>query len=487
MLLDPDNRRELLLLLPQKDAKRLATELGCLSPATDPFEALGQVRVRRGSEQSKVLLGFFGLVELEPEARPLAPTLEQVVPRHGLFPHQRVAATRVLAALREEPFRVLLHMPTGAGKTRTAMHVIARMLNDQEPMLVIWLAHSEELCEQAVEEFEKTWSSLGGREVTVQRWWGPHDLKGEPPADGLVVAGLKKAYSAGQRSVEVIGRVAGRAGLVVMDEAHQAVAPAYRHVLEMLTESGQRTPLLGLSATPGRTWDDLDADAELAEFFLRRSVPLQVPGYDSPIEYLVEEGYLAKTEFVSLNYTANRTLSERDLRELAETLEIPASVIEELAKDEQRNLAIVTRAETMVRHHPRLLIFAATMDHATLLATVLRARGVEARAVTGSTPADERARIIENFKSDEDEPQVLVNYGVLTTGFDAPRTSAAIIARPTQSLVLYSQMVGRAIRGPRAGGNAEAVVVTVVDTSLPGFSSLVEAFHNWEDVWQPTL
>lgn len=485
MLLDPKSREELLLLLPRQDASRLATELG-LDGASDDYETLARMRVQRGSERSKVLLGFFGLVELEPEARPPVARIEQVVPEHGLFPHQRVAASRVLDDLSKEPFRVLLHMPTGAGKTRTAMHVIARMLNDREPMLVIWLAHSEELCEQAVEEFEATWSSLGGREVTVQRWWGPYELQRDPPADGLVVAGLKKAYSAGQRSVEVIGKLAGRAGLVVMDEAHQAVAPAYRHILEMLTEAGQLTPLLGLSATPGRTWDDLDADAELADFFFRKSVPLQVPGYDSPIEYLVAEGYLAKTEFVSLNYTGNRTLSERDLKELAETLEIPPSVIEELAKDEQRNLAIVSRAETMVRHHPRLLIFAATMDHATLLATVLRARGVEARAVTGSTPADERARIVENFKGNDDEPQVLINYGVLTTGFDAPRTSAVIIARPTQSLVLYSQMVGRAIRGPRAGGNAEAVVVTVVDTSLPGFSSLVEAFHNWEDVWQAT-
>ncbi len=485
MLLDSESREELLFLLPQQDAKRLSAELG-LDGASDPYEALAQMRVQRGSERSRVLLGFFGLVELEPEARPPVATTDQVVPQHGLFPHQRVAAARVLGDLREEPFRVLLHMPTGAGKTRTAMHVIARMLNDQEPMLVIWLAHSEELCEQAAEEFEATWSSLGGREVTVQRWWGPHNPQGGPPADGLVVAGLKKAHSAGQRSVEAIGQFAGAAGLVVMDEAHQAVAPAYRHVLEMLTESGRRTPLLGLSATPGRTWDDLDADAELADFFFRKSVPLEVSGYESPIEYLVEEGYLARTEFVSLNYSGDRTLSEQDLKELAETLEIPAAVIEELAKDEQRNLAIVTRAEAMVRHHPRLLIFAATMEHATLLATVLRARGVEARAVTGSTPAEERARIIENFKSDGDEPQVLVNYGVLTTGFDAPRTSAVIIARPTQSLVLYSQMVGRAIRGPRAGGNAEAEVVTVVDTSLPGFSSLVEAFHNWEDVWQPT-
>ena len=76
-----------------------------------------------------------------------------------------------------------------------------------------------------------------------------------------------------------------------------------------------------------------------------------------------------------------------------------------------------------------------------------------------------------------------MNFGVLTTGFDAPLTSATLIARPTKSLVLYSQMVGRAIRGKIAGGNDIAEIVTVVDTAMPGFGDLSTAFMNWEDVW----
>ena len=72
----------------------------------------------------------------------------------------------------------------------------------------------------------------------------------------------------------------------------------------------------------------------------------------------------------------------------------------------------------------------------------------------------------------------------MTTGFDAPRTSAVLVARPTKSLVLYSQMVGRAIRGVKAGGNEKAEVVTVVDYQLPGFGSVADAFKNWEDVWE---
>ena len=84
---------------------------------------------------------------------------------------------------------------------------------------------------------------------------------------------------------------------------------------------------------------------------------------------------------------------------------------------------------------------------------------------------------------EDDEPCVLFNYGVLTTGFDAPKTSAAIIARPTKSLVLYSQMVGRIIRGEKVDGTKEAEIWTVVDQQLPGFRDISEAFWNWEDVW----
>lgn len=484
MLLDSATRTELLALLPSDEAERLAAVLEL--DEQNPYSALRDMRVRRGSKRAAELLGFFGLVEIVQGGPPSAPAVEAVEPTHPLFRHQREAAEEVLRGLREEPFRVLLHMPTGAGKTRTAMHVIARMLNDGEPMLAIWLAHSEELCEQAAGEFHSTWCALGNREVALHRWWGDHELSSQEVPDGLLIAGLAKAYSAGQQSVEVIGELAGRARLIIIDEAHQAIAPTYQHVLDMLSTAGEVSPLLGLTATPGRTWNDRDEDQRLADFFFGRSVRLEIPGYESPIDYLVDEGYLAKTTFVSLNYTGDIELSERDLAELAASLDVPSSIVEALAKHEQRNLVIVNRAEAMSRHHPRLLIFAATVEHALLLATVLRARGLAAQAVTGVTPTEERARIIEDFRSDDEERRILVNYGVLTAGFDAPRTSAVIIARPTTSLVLYSQMVGRATRGIRAGGNSEAEVVTVVDTALPGFSSLIEAFHNWEDVWQPT-
>ena len=482
LLLMPDARQELLSLLPPPEARTLAELLEV--KGADPYDALERMSVRRGSRRAANLLDFFSVAATEDERDPEAPAAQLVTPSHGLFVHQRVAASEVLNALNAEPGRVLLHMPTGSGKTRTAMNVIAHWLNNHEPRLVVWLAHSEELCEQAVEEFIEAWSALGSRPVTVGRAWGERSLdEAADFEDGLVVAGLAKTYAAARSSVHRVGRLAGRVSLIVMDEAHQAIAPSYQLVLDLLAHAGVPTPLLGLSATPGRTWNDVGEDERLADFFFRRKVTLRVPGFANPIDYLVDEGYLASTKFESLFYNPGAELSERDLLDLASSMDIPARLLQQLAYDQQRNLAIVRRAEEMQRRHRRLLIFAATVEHAVVLSTVLRARGLWAAAVTADTPSVERSRLISTFRSDAPEPRVLVNYGVLTTGFDAPLTSGAIIARPTRSLVLFSQMVGRAIRGPKAGGNAEAEVATVVDTQLPGFSSLAQAFSNWEDVW----
>jgi len=478
MLFDNSLRTELLMLLPQRSALVLAQRLQL---AGEPYQALTAMTVRRGTQKAAELLDFFAIID-EAEQRALPPSSESVVPTHGLFAHQRLAARRVLEGLDGDPQRVMLHMPTGSGKTRTAMSVVANILNRSEPGLVVWLAHSEELCEQAVDEFKSAWRALGNRPVDIQRWWGSHALS-SPGRDGVVIAGLAKVFASARSSTSEIGALAGHVNLVVMDEAHQAVAPTYQLILELLTQSGRATPLLGLTATPGRTWNDIDEDQRLADFFCGRKVSLEIEGYESPVTYLVDEGYLADTEFVQLEYTSGSELSQQELTEIRESLDVPQRMINALAVDEQRNLLILGRAEAMARRHSRIIVFAATKDHALVLATVLRARGHWAYSVTGETPGPERARVISKFKESSDEIRIIVNYGVLTTGFDAPQTSAALIARPTKSLVLFSQMVGRATRGPRAGGNKTAEVATVVDTRLPGFCNMADAFTNWEDVW----
>jgi DNA repair protein RadD len=481
LLRDSTARKELLYLLPVKEAEQLAADLG--ADSVDPYAYLTKLRIRNGSAAEHRLFAFLKVTPSQDEKTEPRPEVESALPDYGLFPHQRAAARSVGKLLSRDPRRALLHMPTGSGKTRTTMNVISDHLRLHEPTLVLWLAYSEELCEQAALEFLDAWQRLGNRPLKVWRFWGGSDFRLEDASDGVVVAGLSKVYNKAKSSVKWLATLADKTSLVIMDEAHQAIAETYALVLNGIEVKQSRTALLGLTATPGRTWNDLDQDEALAKFFARQKVTLNVEAAENPVEYLIAKGYLARPTFEPLHHSGGIELTERDRRELAESLDIPSSLLTKVAEDEQRNLAIIQRVEVLARRHARILVFAATVEHAILLSVVLRARGTDASAVTGSTPSYERQRIIRYYLSGKEGAIVLCNYGVLTTGFDAPRTSAAVIARPSKSLVLYSQMVGRAIRGPRAGGNQEAEIVTVVDYSLPGFGDLGEAFLNWEDVW----
>ena len=482
LLRDSATRGILLDLLPVTTAEQLCETLN-LQAAGDPFNALNGFNPHRRSLLEERLFSFFGLdVPKEAGQGPVAESVD-ARGKYQLFEHQRRAVFKVRQTLASQRPRVLLHMPTGSGKTRTAMNVIAEHLRSNEPSLVIWLAFSDELCEQAVEEFEQAWGYLGNRPINAYRFWGASDPDLQTARDGFVVASLGKMYNYAMRRLSLIATLADRTSLVIIDEAHQSIAPTYELVLDTLVEKQPTTGLLGLSATPGRTWNDVDEDQRLADFFRRQKVSLEVEGFSNPVEYLVESGYLARPIFSSLFYNSGENLSPKDLADIESGMDIPARILERLAQDEQRNLGIIHRTEQIARDHRRIILFAASVAHAKLLAAVLRARGLSADSITGDTPSAERRRIINRFRGSFEGPIVLCNYGVLTAGFDAPETSAAVIARPTKSLVLYSQMVGRALRGPLAGGNEEAEVITVVDTDLPGFGDVGESFYNWEDVW----
>jgi len=411
----------------------------------------------------------------------------QCFPKHGLFEHQRTAALKTLALLDSPPHRAMLHMPTGSGKTRTAMQIAAAHLRRSENATVLWLATSEELCEQAASEFIKTWEHVGDHAVDVVAAWGNTAVSRELLVDNrpkFVIAGLAKLNAASRRDPSVLAFLGDKATLVIFDEAHGAIAPTYSQITEAILARRHDSQFLGLSATPGRTWNDRAADSLLSHHFSNRKVTLSVSGYSNPIQYLINKGFLAKPRFVKLPYSQiSRTAPPEELTRIAENLDVPEELRNRFANDDIRNLAIIRACQNLCRNHRRFLLFAATVNHCNVLAANLRALGIIADSVTSKTPPAERSRLIRAYLSGSDQTMVLVNFGILTTGFDAPKTSAAVIARPTTSLVLYSQMVGRALRGPRAGGNAEAEIVTVVDPNLPGFGDLEAAFENWEDVW----
>lgn len=484
LLDDEVSRQDLLDLLRLGEAQELIQTInGRNAPVSDAYVALRTVDFRRNGPRT-ALFEFFEVSVPTPSMVATPPAVSTCSPAYPLFAHQIDVQARAHAAIEGELGRTLLHMPTGAGKTRTAMNLVADYLREGNRRVAVWLAHSEELCDQAVREFEKAWQLLGNRPVPVHRYWGGFESDLSSIADGVVVAGLAKLFARTKANSNVITGLASRRPFVVMDEAHQAIAPTYSLLLNILVPSNRGGRLLGLSATPGRTWNDVAADQRLAEFFGGQKITLQVPGYDNPVQYLIDQQYLARATYRRLECNSGVALTDAERQQISETLELPDSYLTRLGASAQRSLQIIAEIEKLAAMHRRIIVFAASVHQSELLATVLTARGLRARSVTTRTRKDARTAIIDQYQIDDGIPFVLCNYGILTTGFDAPKTSAALIARPTMSLVLYSQMVGRAIRGVKAGGNAEAEIVTVVDPGLPGFASVESAFSNWEDVWR---
>ncbi|MCY4340102.1 MAG: DEAD/DEAH box helicase [Gammaproteobacteria bacterium] len=446
----------------------------------------GEIRdldFRADAKRRNALLGFFGVDVHGTVAFAKLPGREPTKPGFGLFGYQRNVVKRVQQAIRGGHGRVVVHMPTGTGKTRTAMHLVCKVIADNEPCSVVWLAASKELLEQASEAFQHAWSQLGSREINIVRYWGDYLPDLSDSKECFVVAGLQKLHAFKRRNPIGLLKLAKEIRLVVVDEAHQAIAPTYRKLITTLADTGSQNALVGLTATPGRTWADIEADEELSDFFDRTKVTLEIEGYDDPVSYLLEKGYLARPKFRKLyvETSANARQSFRNAHKLAE---YDSKILDILSQEVHRNLAIVDEIRSLIQDgHTRILFFSASVRHAEVISAILLALGIDSYVVTGKTDKTARRRIIEDFRVQTTRPKILCNFGVLTTGFDAPITSAAVIARPTKSLVLFSQMVGRATRGRMAGGNDNCVVSTIVDTDLPGFGDMTEAFTNWEDVW----
>lgn len=408
---------------------------------------------------------------------------------YPLYDYQIDCAERIQCYIRSDKIkRALLHLPTGAGKTRTAMNIVSSYLRSNPNSLVVWLADTKELCEQACDEFLKAWSYIGNHNLPVYSFYGDSELSISGITRGFLVAGLQKLHSLGKNDEGALQFVYDllrkNTSLIIFDEAHIAIAPTYKSVVDnFLNHSENNAFLVGLSATPGRVIGDdknlIEENQRLSDFFENNKVTMRVHGYTSPLDYLVENGYLAKAEFKQLNY------DDLSLKLPCEPENIRADnseLLKSLSCNDNRNKKLLETIEAELGNQSQIIVFACTVDHANELAMILSAKGIACRSIDGKTRKVERAIAISDYR--KKKINVLVNFGVLTAGFDAPCTNVAIIARPTNSLVQYSQMAGRAMRGIRSGGNTHCRVYTVND-NIPEFRSVCRAFEYWDQMWKP--
>lgn len=317
----------------------------------------------------------------------------------------------------------MLVMATGTGKTFTAGTIIKKALEADPDARILWLAHREELLNQAVRDVCAAVPGLSERSGVVQAGRDDHHKQ--------FVAASVFTLKVEQRMSDYLAH--GLPAIVVVDECHHSCSPTYLTVLAATCVPGTRQ--LGLTATPDREdGGDLSEQWEIA--------------YSYAIDSAVEEGYLSPP------YTAIRAVDiDMEAIEDLDDEEMGAELVRQGIVDATVDAIMETHTAKAVFGDGRWtvqastlpgLVFTASVEQARLTAEALTAAGIESRYVCGTTSKADRKRIIKAFSAGK--IQYVCNPSVLTEGTDLPRAAVAVLARPLRSWSLFVQCCGRAMR-----------------------------------------
>jgi len=370
---------------------------------------------------------------------------------HALAAHQ-VRSLRALRTWWEDSGRTrgVLCLPTGAGKTRVASRFVLDLVSKDQS--VLWLTHRSELMDQAIAAFLST-GHQAGMKFRVARF-GRSDLRGEVASE--VVVGMVSSLAWGGGDLPNVGELLelhGRFDLVVVDECHHAVAASWRRVIQGLLKRCPGVRLLGLSATPTRT-----ATSERPQFWKLFSEII----HEEPALQLIREGILARPHLHVVETHRDYRANDEDRRHARKFKDLSSRLVVEISRDVDRNHLIAKALGDDLPRWGKTVLFAATRAQAEKLGELLERRRVTSAYVDGETPMEEREAAVASFK-DPGGVQVIINVGLFTEGTDLPGAQSVFIARPTQSQILFQQMIGRGLRGPVFGGTRQCNIVSFHD------------------------
>ena len=462
----------------------------------DHFAELAETEVINtwsGAKKCKELLQYFDLSEaFLPSSKSSRKISAETEPGFILHDYQDHIKREVSNFLIKETDKnkLMVQLPTGAGKTSLAMESIYDFFRiAKDCKCIVWMAHTDELCEQAVESFIRGWQQKGTFKVRIIRLWGGRatavldEIQDDTPT--FVVTSFQSANSMlSTSSNEVMlafTKIRSKTKLLVVDEAHMTLAETYQQSIEMF--SGENCKILGLTATPGRhgIGGDEEETIELARFYEKNLINMDsFCGGLSPLAYLQEKGILSNVKRKKLVTDYGIDISAEDSRNISQQLAISYKTLERVGNDAKRNLLIIDQIQLLLEKEERkkILVFASSKANSDLLSAMLLLRNIEAISVTGETETSYRANTVTRFKNNEF--QVLINFGVFTTGFDDPLIDCILIARPTFSVVLYSQMIGRGLRGTKNNGTEDCLIVDLIDNVInqPDLHQASDYFYN---------
>lgn len=370
--------------------------------------------------------------------------------------------------------RAIVSLPTGGGKTLVTVQAAVEHVLKSKSInpCVLWIAQTEELCEQAVQAFQQVWVNKGEerQDLRIIRLWGgnPNPTVQDKNCPVVAIATIQTLNNRiGTQALNWIQTP----GLVVIDECHHATTKSYTHLLRWLGAETQRRDalekneptLIGLSATPFRV-DDEESE-RLAKRFDARWFP---ENQKNLYQQLLARKVLAQPRDEALETHVGLTSDEIEAlnripepwdSQMLDLINALEKINQRLANDTGRNDILLRQiAEAKERH---ILFFTNSVSHAEEMAIRLNLQGVPAAAISGGTDRSARRDFLARFQCGE--LRVLCNHSVLTTGFDAPKTDMILISRTVFSPVRYMQMVGRGLRGVKNGGTETCRIVTVLD------------------------
>jgi superfamily II DNA or RNA helicase len=396
-------------------------------------------------------------------------TVKQGKNPRSLYPHQVDAVSALNHINHRNSFSTLVVLPTGAGKTMTAAHWLLLSAIDKNKK-VLWLAHRHLLLEQAAGAFAANAFSdvVLGRQIFKYRIVsGQHDRPIHIKSDDDVLVVSKDSIIRNLETLDIW--IKGEDELyVVVDEAHHAAARSYRRILEYVKNKVPCVKIIGLTATPFRTSEQ--EQGLLGQIFTDDIV------YKIDLDTLIKRGILSTPicESCDTEIELGDELGLDAIKSIERLDIIPEDIAEYIADNKNRNRFI---AETFIKNYERYgqtLVFALSRMHAFTLKALFeelgKKQGIKAGViVTGKTAEfigidvsnEENERQIEAYRNGE--IQVLINVNILTEGVDLPKTQTVFLTRPTISTVLMTQMIGRALRGERAGGTKDAYIISFID------------------------
>ena len=289
---------------------------------------------------------------------------------------------------------------------------------------------------------------------------------------GIVFTGFDKFYSIlkNQRgsSFDSLKYLIANTEMLIVDEAHHSLADTYNNCIS----SFKNTPfikILGLSATPGTS--DFETTSKLVELYSNDKISIRDDDWNpigNSIQYLQQGQYLAKLTTKILETGISSSDSNEN------------SILVELASNSERNERIIEQIKLANEAKESTVVFACSLDHVYALLILCRANNIEANYIIGAVEQSERLLVLNAFK--KREYFILINLEILSTGIDLPNIDKVIITRPISSPNLVSQILGRALRGLKNGGNANNTIINLKDNLL-NFPSASYLYDYFEGAW----